>query len=265
MKPSCARTWTLGLFRLALLWLAASFGLAGCQSTPTQTTLPTAPGSKMILLQQVEIFLIYGEPGSAEDAIEVAGALQTLAPQIRRDLDFDYQLPVTVELFPDQAALDRDGMNPEMQGYYAYSGGQHIQMVSPTNLIPNLNIPYAQRAQIAVHEFAHLVNNAINPQLPAWLNEGAATVVGPHDAYAYACQHAFPFEQIPPFSALEQEYSSVPAADLFAYAAVDFIVQHYGQETLNQLIRRPEAFEEILDPRSVFEQKWREYMRGKYH
>jgi hypothetical protein len=265
MRPYSARKWILRLFGLTLAWLAANISLAGCGPAATQQTMSTTPGSQMILLQQEDVFKIYGEPGSAQDAQEVAGALQAFAPQIRRDLGLDYQYPVRVELFSSQDAFNRGGMNPEMQGYYAYSGSRRIQMVSPANPIPNLNIPYAQRAQIAAHEFAHLVNNAINPQMPVWLNEGVATVVGPHDVYTYTCQHAFPFGQIPPLSALEQDYSSVPGADLFAYAAVDFIVQTYGQETLNRLIRKPEAFEELLDPRRVFEQKWREYMQASYH
>jgi hypothetical protein len=139
-------------------------------------------------------------------------------------------------------------------------------MVSPSNSTDLLKDNYLQRVSIAVHEYAHLVNNAINPNMPPWLNEGTAIYSGPHDIYIYVCQNMFPFEKIPSFSEMEQAYESVPAADLFAYAMVDFIANEYGPETLNILIRNPDAFENILGTtRSEFEQHWREYMELNYN
>ncbi len=157
-------------------------------------------------------------------------------------------------------------MNPEMQGYYAYSGDGRIQMVSPRNPTALLEGDYSQRVLIAVHEYVHLVNNDINPNMPLWLNEGVAVFVGPHDLYTYVCQNMFPFEQIPSFREMEKSYESVSAADLFTYALVDFVAHEYGQEKLNLLIRDPDKFEDILgDTRSAFEQQWREYMNLHYN
>jgi hypothetical protein len=63
---------------------------------------------------------------------------------------------------------------------------------------------------------------------------------------AYVCQHQFPFEQIPTFAEMEQAYASVPAADLFAYAIVDFIANEYDGATLNRLLRSPDSLESVL-------------------
>ena len=255
------------------------FALTGCATaspltgtTPTKYSLATVlPTSSMglrptfKLVQKAGIFTVYGVEDDQQAAQDIAKALQENAPQVNRVVEYDYRDPVTLEIFPDQDSLDHFGMNPDMQGYYAYSGDHRIQMVSPRNAMGQLKVEYSQRVLIAVHEYAHLVNNGINPNMPLWLNEGVAIYNGPHEIYTNVCQNLFPFEQVPSFSEMERSYDSVPAADLFAYALVDFIVNEYGQEKLNLLIRNPDRFEDILGtPRSEFEQHWREYMNLHY-
>jgi hypothetical protein len=216
-------------------------------------------------MHQAGIFTVYGVEGDQQAVQDVAEALQEQALQINHAFDYDYRGPITVEIFPDQESLDYYGMNPEMQGYYAYSSDRRIQMVSPRNTTDQPEVDYSQRVLIAVHEYVHLVNNAINPNMPLWLNEGVAVYRGPHDLYTYVCQNMFPFKQIPSLREMEQSYESVSAADLFAYTLVDFIAHQYGQEKLNLLIRDPDKFEAILgDTRNKFEQHWREYMDLHY-
>jgi hypothetical protein len=241
-------------------------------SVPTKLPLSKAPATSsaglrpsFTLVHPAGIFTVYGAEGDQQAVQDVAEALQEQAFQVNRVFDYDYRDPITVEIFPDQDSLDHHGMNPEMQGYYAYSGDRRIQMVSPRNPTPQSEVDYSQRVLIAVHEYVHLVNNAINPNMPLWLNEGIAVYMGPHDLYTYVCQNMFPFEQIPSLTEMENSWDSVSAADLFAYALVDFIAHEYGQEKLNLLIRNPDKFEDILgDTRSKFEQHWREYMNLHY-
>lgn len=61
-------------------------------------------------------------------------------------------------------------------------------MVSPRLPAAGAHLSYDDRVAIAVHEFAHLVENEINPDLPVWLEEGAAIYIGPHQAYDEVCQ-----------------------------------------------------------------------------
>jgi hypothetical protein len=97
------------------------------------------------------------------------------------------------------------------------------------------------------------------------MNEGVTIYIGPHRIYEYVCQHRFPFELIPTFQDMEQSDSSVQAADLFTYALVDFIVNEYGLEALNHLIRSPDSLEDILGVnRSEFEKQWQQYMNQHY-
>lgn len=240
--------------------------LAACSSSQATTATSIPLGPTLAVVQQAGIFTVAGIAGDEQQVEDVAEALQANFPQITQTLEVDYYEPVSVELFPDQDSLDQFGMNPEMVGFYAYSGDHRIQMVSPRNTpLTGYDPGYSQRVLIAVHEFVHLVNNAINEEMPDWLNEGIAVYVGPHEIYAYVCQHQFPFDRIPSLTDLEQSYDEVPAADLFAYTLIDFIAADYGMDTVNDLFRRPEALEEIVGlPRAEFEQQWRVYMNAHY-
>lgn len=252
--------------RVCLLALIASGLLAACSADQTASSTPTHPGPTFAVVRQAGLFTVSGVAGDEQQVEDVADALQVNAPQITQTLEFDYQEPVRVELFPNQDSLDQFGMNPEMIGFYAYSGEHRIQMVSPRNApLTGYDPGYSQRVLIAVHEFVHLVNNAINEDMPDWLNEGAAIYVGPHDIYAYVCQHQFPFDQIPSLTDLEERYEAVRAADLFAYSVIDFIAADYGLEAVNALLRRPDALEEVVGlTRAEFEQQWRIYMNAHY-
>jgi hypothetical protein len=135
-------------------------------------------------------------------------------------------------------------------------------MVSPRNAVPGLNISYADRVLIAVHEYAHLVNNEIDPDMPTWLNEGAAIYAGPHAVYDTVCRQGIPLGPVPRLGDLEQSYDAIPAADLFAYTLVDFIAARHGHTVLNRLLRSPDAFETILGAsRNTVEADWHAYVR----
>jgi hypothetical protein len=139
-----------------------SMALSACTLTQPAPPPTVALNPSFSVVQQVDFFTGFGGEGDQQAVQDVAKALQTHSPQVCRDLEYECQSQVTVELFPDQNTFDRQGMNPMMQGYYAYSGNHRIQMVSPRNPTAGAEIPYSDRVLIAVHEFVHLVNNEIN-------------------------------------------------------------------------------------------------------
>jgi RNA polymerase sigma-70 factor (ECF subfamily) len=199
-------------------------------------------------------------------AQDVAQAIRAEAEDICAELQTPCQFSTVVEIYPDQTSFDQHVMNQNMRGYFALSGYPYqIQMVSPEHPAPH-KISYQDGVQVAVHEFVHLALDEINPALPAWLDEGAAVYLGPHEPYAVVCQFAFPFELIPSFQRLTEAYEEVSAPDLFAYAAVDFIVHEYGMDRLNQLLRVPEDLESILGISPVmFDDRWQSFMQTQYH
>lgn len=242
---------------LATILLAALTLLAGgcgsdLQSEPSVTSEPN-------------LFKVVGHDIPQNVVQDVANELARYGPEICRLLDHRCTNQVLVEVFPSQEALDQQGMNPEMQGYYAYSGRGIIQMVSPLQPIPGLETEYADRLQIAVHEYVHLVNDEINPAMPLWLDEGVAVYTAPHQLYETVTRRSFPFEMVPRIEQLEESYETVPAADLFAFSLVEFIAAEYGQEKVNKLIRSPESIELVLGlSRAELEVQWNIYMEKTY-
>lgn len=209
---------------------------------------------------------IWSSESDRQAAHDIFNALEKNSKQICTALETECKFPVVVEVYPDQVSFDEHIMNPDMRGFFAISGPPHtIQMVSPSNPAPH-QISYEVGVSVAVHEFTHLALDEINPSMPTWLDEGTAIYVGPHAPYTTVCQEKFPFEYIPSFQQLKEEYNGLPAPDLFAYTAVDFIVHEYGMEKLNLLLRTPEDMEDILEvTNETFEDGWHNFIRTQYH
>ena len=98
-----------------------------------------------------------------------------------------------------------------------------------------------------------------------WLDEGLASLEGsPHGHESY-CPMAF--QKAPPFhfDELEKLYHKIPAADVYSYTAVRFIIDKFGFEKLNQLIKSPMGFEKILlMTRNEFNKDWNGFIENRY-
>jgi hypothetical protein len=243
-----------------------SFLLVTACNRNTPRSLSPISTNELFLVSQSDTFSVWAAEADKQTALDILAAIRTGSGQVCMDLQTDCQFSVMVEIYPDQSSFDEHVMDPEMRGFFAISGnGDTIQIVSPANPSPH-KISYEDGVLVAVHEFAHLALDEINPNLPPWLDEGAAVYIGPHTPYTTVCQIAFPFEMIPSFEQLVNHYDEVQAPDLFAYTAVDFIVHEFGLETLNLLLRTPDDLEQVLGiSQAGFEAGWHEFIRAHYH
>ena len=221
--------------------------------------------AELVLVAQAESISVWATETDMQTAQDILVAVQAGSAHICAELQTSCEFPIKIEVYPNQASFDEHILNREMRGYFAISGGgQMIQMVSPANPAPH-NIKYEDGVQVAVHEFIHLALDEVNPELPLWLDEGMAVYLGPHAPYTMVCQYAFPFEMTPSFRQLEHDYRGIPVPDLFAYTAVDFIVDEYGMEKLNTLLRRPKELEKVLEASTPdFEEDWQRFLRTRY-
>lgn len=224
---------------------------------------PQASHSGLTRIVDEDALTVWATEGDRQTAQDVAQAVRLDWERVCADLQTACEFRVVIEIYPDQAGFDRYVMNQAMRGYFAISGSPYtIQMVSPANPAPH-KIAYADGVSVAVHEFVHLALDEINPALPAWLDEGTAVALGPHAMYTAVCEAAFPFDMVPSFQKLMDAYASVPAADLFAYTAVDYLISRYGLASLHALIRAPDSFERILQVGlSEFEADWKHYLQN---
>lgn len=252
-------------FWLAIVPLAIVIGAVVADLRGAEPTAPRTAAALLSVRHEAGQFVLFAAPGDEGSLRDIAAALQQHAPDVCRMLQYDHRRTMVVEVFPDQASMDRAQPESSTRGHFAHSDERGIQMVSPRNELPNLPVSYETRVLIAVHEFAHLVNNTINPDMPLWLNEGAAVFAAPHAPYTYACHHHLPFDRIPVLRDLRQAYRSVPAADLFAFTVVEFIATEFGVEALNRLLRAPTTLEGILGVSDAeFEARWRQFL-GKHY
>ena len=255
--------------RLVVAWVALCAALpAACATAPPSATSPSVPTAAIVVptvtpavaptatATGLSLTIIAPEvlPTVRRD---VTAALEAAAPGICAALVVACDFPVTVELYPDQAALDRHVMNPDMRGFFAVSGGGRIQMVSPAN-VASRDLTYEDATGIAAHEFVHLALDRIAPELPDWLEEGTAVYLGPHAVYEAARGEASLRAMTPTFAALRDDYGNVPAADFFAYTVVAYIVETRGIGALNALLRAPDDLEAALGmTEAAFAAGWR--------
>lgn len=245
---------------VAGLWL-----LAGCLPSDTNLPLvPATPAATPIPTPTMPIFDLIavvgdGVPASVLD--DVAAALHAGAPAVCDALEIPCDFPVAVEVFAGQAAFDQGTMNPAMRGFFALSGDGLIQMVSPANSGLD-ELSYEDGVGVAVHEFVHLALDRINPDLPDWLDEGTAVLLGPHDLYDRACHEQLPDFVPPPLADLREHYDNIPAPDLYAYTLVTYIVDTGGLHTLNRLLRSPQVSVEFMLGKSTLEveAEWRAFV-----
>ncbi len=231
-------------------------------ATPTDTPPPTdTPAPTATPTPAIDLTVIAPEVSPAIRR-DVAAAVQSAAPGICAALAMPCDFPVIIEIYPDQDAFDRAVMNPEMRGFFAASGDGRIQMVSPGN-VSSRDLTYEQATGIAAHEFVHLALDRIAPELPDWLEEGTAVLLGPHMVYDAARAEPSLLAMAPSFERLRDEYGDVVAADFFAWTVVDFLVATYGMDALNALLRDPHDLEGALGVSAEeFGAAWRSSLGG---
>jgi len=245
--------WKFAFFCAGRLAVCALLLLTGCLRSANSMPEPT---------KGTDWLNVLAAPDDHSAAKAVEEALRSNQEKICRQLMLDCNFPVVVELYTSQASFDEHVMNPAFHGFYAVSGQGKIQMVSPNVSPAGRAVAYEDRVQIAVHEFVHLALDEINPDLPDWLDEGTAVYLGPHAIYDQACQIAFPFDNLPRLNDLVESYQSIPAADLYAFTLVRFMVERDGIEKLNQLLRSPARIAAYLENDAHgFDKEWRSFLR----
>lgn len=221
-----------------------------------QPVAPTATVASNIPAKGDDFRFIYGS--ADEDTFsDIQSVLALSCPEVRQDLQFTGATHYTVEVFPDQKAYDAGLTDTSVTGSPACSGNGKISLVSPRSPIRVPGISYDQRLMMVVHEYAHLLVNEINPDAPIWLAEGIACYEGSNGAYIEkggAVAKALPAIA---FSGIQDNYYDTPAADVYSFLAVKYIIDTYGLDKLNQLLRTPDEIEGIFGVSiSAFEKQW---------
>lgn len=150
---------------------------------------------------------------------------------------------VTIEVYPDmpsfhQAVGEADAPNWFMGTYE----GSILKIVSPLN--PGPEHTYQSILKGTVHLFTMWLISEINPKAPKWIRQG----IGGYEAKLMTqdfidgtTEEAIHNLEIPTFEQLDNdnwEFETMKGFQ-FSFLFVEFVVQQYGIDQLNKLIRNP--------------------------
>jgi tetratricopeptide (TPR) repeat protein len=172
--------------------------------------------------------------------------------------DFTPHGPILIEIFPDHEdfAVRTSGL-PDIGHLVGVCFGHVITLDSPKVLKPPGSINWQE---IIWHEFAHVITlQMTHNKIPRWLSEGVSVFEEQNGRPEWGRRQdlelvkAFQEDRILGLGQLNEGFSKAKTAeDLnFAYyessLLVEYIVEHYGFETLKTLIYQFSTFKEIGD------------------
>lgn len=216
-------------------------------------------------VMETDNFIYYSDQQDMQIIHDIDEALEASCPQILLNLECKYDEKIMVELYHDQNSYDESLSDKSVTGSPACSGNKTIKLVSPKYPIKISGISYEERINMAIHEYVHLLVDEINDIAPVWLDEGIACYEGSRDLYNEFSQFAFPQLSEINLTELEGTYYKIQAADVYSYSAVRFIIEVYGYEKFNRLLREPSDMEEILMmDKDEFTSEWNSYIQDNY-
>ncbi|NMO98051.1 RNA polymerase sigma factor [Paenibacillus lemnae] len=157
---------------------------------------------------------------------------------------------VVIEMYPDlptfhQAVGEVDAPNWFMGTYE----GHILKIVSPLN--PGPEHTYQSILRSTVHLYTMWLINEINPAVPKWIKQG----IGGYEAnqmtadfIEHSTKDAVRNQTVPSFDELNNDtwdFETMKGFQ-FSYIFVQFVLEQYGVDALNKLIRSPHDFHGVF-------------------
>lgn len=223
------------------------------------------------LRKETEHFQFYCIESDAECLEDLAETLEENYSKITTDLKVDLDFKVKVHVYKDIDTFHKStGRSDAPDWVVGAAYGNDIQMVSPLN--PGGTHNYDSLIKVVVHEFTHVVINNIASSglmVPLWLHDGVAMYEAKQTDQLYEVGKWVKSNRIPSLDALESYGSYDTMSDNkvypFSYTLVEYIINEYGIEKLNNLIRSPSDYSGAFKvDKNEFEQAWKVYLKEKY-
>lgn len=182
-------------------------------------------------------------------------------PRISSELNLGINNSVIIELYPNQEDYDRNIINSDLKGSPAISGDGKIQIVSPKSKIKIDSIKYEDRLMFLVHEYIHTLIDELDNTPPIFIDEGIASYYSSFSFYKSSAQkYAKNINFIPTVEQLRDNYYQIPAADLFSFLFIDFIIELNGKRILPEILKHPEML-----AKDNLDEKWANYIKVNYY
>ncbi|GAB6930288.1 hypothetical protein JCM10914A_42710 [Paenibacillus sp. JCM 10914] len=175
---------------------------------------------------------------------------------------------ITIEIYPDLPAFHQAVGEDDAPSWFmgTYSNNT-LQIVSP--LSPGPEHTYHSILRSTLHLYAMWLVNDINPNAPKWLCQG----IGGYEAQQMTpdfirntTADAIKSGSVPTLQELNDDsWQFGEQGFQFAYLLTAYILEQYGLESLNKLIRRPDDFTGIFQcTETEFHARWVKALSNKY-
>lgn len=193
--------------------------------------------------------------------------LNTIVEYVTSKYNHQPSRKIVIEIYPDlqafHLAVGEAGAPTWFMGTYE---GHILKMVSPLN--PGPDHTYESILKGAVHLFTMWLIEDINPSAPKWIRQGIggyeAKQMTP-DYIKSSTEEAIRNLAIPSFDELDNDtwdFETMKGFQ-FSYMMVEFVVDRYGIDALNKIIRNPHDFEGIFQcTKSELYKQWVEFIRN---
>ena len=217
----------------------------GCNSQ----TLPLSKATRYGTFKYTEY-----DKTSVEDIIKICDAQLN---KISGDFKLKIDKNTIIEIYPSQTEYDRFIINPDLKGSPAISGNRVIQLVSPKSKIKIDTISYQNRLYFVIHEYVHIMLDQLDSPPPIYLDEGLACYYSSYDFYhSIIKEHFGEIKQMPTIEQLQNHYYEIPAADIFSFLVIDYLINS-KKEPISKILRQPAG---ILSENA----QWIQYITARY-
>ena len=173
---------------------------------------------------------------------------------------------IVIEIYPDLQAFHHAVGEPGAPGWFMGTYEGHIlKIVSPLN--PGPDHTYESILKGAVHLFTMWLIEDINPSAPKWIRQGIGGYEAKQMTKDYiksSTEDAIRNLAIPSFDDLDNDtwdFETMKGFQ-FSYMMVEFVMDRYGIDALNKVIRNPHDFEGIFKcTKPELYKQWVEYIK----
>ncbi len=208
---------------------------------------------------ETEHFMIYSEDDDAETAVQAAEYMESNYDRITTDLKVEPSEKCDFTVYPDLASFHTAiGYEDAPDWLVGMADGNYsLRIVSPNN--PGPAHSYEDIMSVAVHEFAHIVINELNDDVPTYLNEGtAAYEAGQSSGVAELVQTTIDNGTFPTIGQLKT-LDGNNGLYQFGYALVDYVVESYGYDKLIEFIETPDIQSVFDMSEDEFSAQWKQF------
>lgn len=223
---------------------------------------------------ETEHFIFHYMEQDKEIMDKVSQRLEEVYGIITNDLKAEPISKVEVKMYPKVDIFEKQCVH-DMYGIDFASGyviGEDYNIVK----ILSSNAPGASiytdegLCELAVHEFVHTVINAINKDVPSYVDEGIATYLFKEDFshIKEVVSSSLKSDVFPTIAQLKQVISNDAKTNgIYEYgcAFVQYIVEEYGYDTLVEYIKTPDIQTVFGMSEGEFEKDWIEFLQNKYY